>query len=68
MLRRFVQAMTFRRTVGSDLEIEGIRYLQWPLGYFREANLQCAPIHSTGPLVVHDTALGAGKLGTARCL
>jgi hypothetical protein len=54
--------------VCSDLEIEGIRYVQWPLGYFREANLQCAPIHSTGPLVVHDTALGAGKLGTARCL
>jgi hypothetical protein len=47
----------------ADLELEGIRYLQWPLGYFREAQLQCAPIFSSGPLLVHDTALGAGKQG-----
>lgn len=47
-----------------DLELEGIRYLQWPLGYFREAHLQCAPIFSSGPLAVHDSALGNGSAGT----
>ncbi len=49
---------------GVDLELEGIRYLQWPLGYFREAHLQCAPIFSSGPLAVHDSALGSGSAGT----
>jgi hypothetical protein len=44
-----------------DLELEGIRYLQWPLGYSREAHLQCAPVHSVGPLMVYDSACGSGK-------
>ena len=43
-----------------DLELDGIRYLQWPLGYYREADKQCAPIHAVGPLLVYDSACGVG--------
>jgi len=43
-----------------DLDLEGIRYLQWPLGYSREADKQCAPVHSVGPLLVYDSACGVG--------
>lgn len=43
-----------------DLELEGIRYVQWPLGYSREADKQCAPIHQVGPLLVYDSACGVG--------
>lgn len=43
-----------------DLKLEGIRYLQWPLGYSREADKQCAPIHAVGPLLVYDSACGVG--------
>jgi hypothetical protein len=46
-----------------DLDIEGIRYLQWPLGYSREADKQCAPVHRVGPLMVFDSALGWGSDG-----
>ncbi len=41
-----------------DLTLEGLRYLQWPLGYAREALRQCAPIHKSGPLKVFDSDLG----------
>lgn len=41
-----------------DLEIEGIRYIQWPLGYYRESEAQCAPIFNAGPLLVLDSELG----------
>ena len=41
-----------------DLTLDGIRYIQWPLGYSREADKQCAPIHRTGPLLVFDSSLG----------
>ena len=41
-----------------DLTLEDIRYIQWPLGYSREADKQCAPIHRTGPLLVFDSTLG----------
>lgn len=44
-----------------DLEIDGIAYVQWPLGYQREATLQCAPIQRTEPMLVCDTSLGSGK-------
>ena len=40
-----------------DLEVEGIRYLQWPLGYSREANMQCAPMRQHGNLMVYDSDL-----------
>ena len=46
-----------------DLELDGIRYVQWPLGYSREANKQCAPVHDVGPLMVYDSACGAGQQG-----
>lgn len=46
-----------------DLKLEGIRYLQWPLGYSREADKQCAPIHTVGPLLVYDSACGVGAEG-----
>lgn len=46
-----------------DLELEGIRYVQWPLGYHRESEKQCMPIHSSGPLLVFDSTLGTGKQG-----
>ena len=40
-----------------DLEVEGIRYVQWPLGYSREANMQCAPMRRHGNLMVYDSDL-----------
>jgi hypothetical protein len=43
-----------------DLELDGIRYLQWPLGYAHEATAQCSRVHSAGPLLVYDSALGTG--------
>ena len=36
---------------------DGIDYIQWPLGYFREATLQCACVVEHGPLLVFDTSL-----------
>eukprot|EP01039_Chlorochromonas_danica_P003549 gene3549-3886_t len=41
-----------------DLELDGIRYIQWPLGYHREADKQCAPVVRLGPLTVFDSTLG----------
>ena len=46
-----------------DLEIEGIRYVQWPLGYYKESDKQCKPIYTNGPLLVHNSSLGHGKMG-----
>lgn len=44
-----------------DLLLEKIRYIQWPLGYFREAQFQCAPIYNSGPLLVFDSNLTTRK-------
>jgi hypothetical protein len=46
-----------------DLFLDGVRYIQWPLGYFREADKQCKPIFISGPLLIHDSKLGTGHLG-----
>lgn len=46
-----------------DMELDGITYIQWPLGYYKESEKQCKPIYQTGPLLVHDSALGQGKQG-----
>ena len=46
-----------------DLELEGIRYVQWPLGYAREATMQCRVVRAEGSLLCYDSALGAGKDG-----
>ena len=43
-----------------DSTLDGMRYIQWPLGYFRESTLQCAPIYNSGPLLVYDSTLGDG--------
>lgn len=51
-----------------DLTLEGIRYIQWPLGYTREADKQCAPVHLTGPLLIFDSALGRGTAGIPRAI
>ena len=40
-----------------DLVLDGIRYVQWPLGYSREARMQCAVVRARGPLCVYDTNL-----------
>jgi len=49
-----------------DLDLEGIRYIQWPLGYFRESDLQCKPIFVSGPLLVLDSTLGRGPASLLR--
>ena len=46
-----------------DLELEGVRYVQWPLGYSREAAMQCQVVRAEGSLLCYDSALGAGKDG-----
>mmetsp|Transcript_2750 Transcript_2750/g.4246 ORF Transcript_2750/g.4246 Transcript_2750/m.4246 type:complete len:409 (-) Transcript_2750:1585-2811(-) len=46
-----------------DLTLDGIRYVQWPLGYAREATAQCSKIFSSGPLLVYDSRLGSGPGG-----
>jgi len=46
-----------------DLELDGIRYVQWPLGYHREAEKQCKPIQTTAPLLCYDTQLGPREAG-----
>jgi hypothetical protein len=43
-----------------DLEIGDVRYIQWPLGYAREGQRQCAIVHDLGPLLVYDSSLGSG--------
>eukprot|EP01038_Epipyxis_sp_PR26KG_P014115 gene14115-18939_t len=43
-----------------DLDIDDVRYIQWPLGYFRESNMQCAPIYNSGALLIYDSSLGHG--------
>ena len=42
-----------------DLTLDGTRYIQWPLGYSKEADKQCAPIFNTGPLLVSDSHLSS---------
>jgi len=44
-----------------DLELEGIRYVQWPLGYTREATMQCHVVRAEGALLCYDSALGMGS-------
>lgn len=46
-----------------DMELNDIRYIQWPLGYARESELQCAPVFKSRPLVIFDSAIGTGKTG-----
>lgn len=46
-----------------DMTIDDIRYLQWPLGYQREAKMQCQCIFDSGPLLVFDSDLGTGHSG-----
>jgi len=45
-----------------DLVLDGIRYIQWPLGYQREADKQCSLIFANGPLKVFDSSIGIGAL------
>ncbi len=40
-----------------DLSLEGVRYVQWPLGYSREARLQCNIIRAQGVLPCYDSNL-----------
>lgn len=42
-----------------DLTLNEVRYVQWPLGYTREASLQCAPVQRTGALCIYDTHVAA---------
>lgn len=46
-----------------DLELEGVRYIQWPLGYSREANMQCSPIRRHRALCVYDSSLPGDNPG-----
>ena len=46
-----------------DLELDGIRYVQWPLGYTREATMQCHVVRADGALLCYDSALGTGSGG-----
>lgn len=46
-----------------DLTVDGLRYIQWPLGYSREAQKQCAPVHKQGLLMVFNSDLGDGTSG-----
>ena len=46
-----------------DLCLQGIQYVQWPVGYFREATEQCAVVRATGPLLCYDSELGTGPTG-----
>jgi len=39
-----------------DLDLDGISYLQWPLGYTRESELQCEQIVALGPILVYDSS------------
>eukprot|EP00607_Mallomonas_marina_P001290 CAMPEP_0182435214 /NCGR_PEP_ID=MMETSP1167-20130531/74423_1 /TAXON_ID=2988 /ORGANISM="Mallomonas Sp, Strain CCMP3275" /LENGTH=327 /DNA_ID=CAMNT_0024626001 /DNA_START=120 /DNA_END=1103 /DNA_ORIENTATION=- len=43
-----------------DITLEGQRYVQWCLGYPREATKQCADVYKHGPLLVYDSSLGVG--------
>lgn len=49
-----------------DLTLGGIRYIQWPLGYAREADKQCHHVFTNGPLLFFDSALGNGQSGVPR--
>jgi hypothetical protein len=46
-----------------DLILDNIRYVQWPLGYQREGQMQCKPIFQAGPLLVFNSSLGDGIQG-----
>jgi hypothetical protein len=46
-----------------DLTIDSIRYVQWPLGYQREADKQCHAIFNQGPLKVYNSELGEAASG-----
>jgi hypothetical protein len=50
-----------------DLSVDGIRYVQWPLGYSREADMQCAPVRRHKALCVYDSNLVVGGGGAAGC-
>jgi hypothetical protein len=43
-----------------DLILDQIRYIQWPLGYYRESDKQCQPIYQSGPMLVYDSMSGDG--------
>ena len=49
-----------------DMKLDGVQYIQWPLGYFRESDKQCAPIFNSGPLLFYDTDLGSGVDGLVK--
>ena len=40
------------------MEVDDIRYAQWPLGYPKEATLQCRTVAATGPMLVFDSVKG----------
>ena len=47
-----------------DVSVDGQRYIQWPLGYLREASMACAPVRRLcGPLLVYSTAEEDGAPG-----
>eukprot|EP01036_Dinobryon_divergens_P027409 gene27409-36181_t len=46
-----------------DLTLDGITYIQWPLGYYRESDKQCAIVYNNEPLLVFDSSLGLGQAG-----